>query len=63
MYPDYYNEMEITPISFIQANDLDFCQGNVIKYVCRYKQKGGKQDLHKAQQYIEFMINKLDEQV
>jgi hypothetical protein len=60
MYPDHY-EMEITPIQFIQANDLDFCQGNVIKYVCRYKKKGGMKDLHKAQQYIKFMINNLKE--
>jgi hypothetical protein len=58
MCPDHY-EMEITPIQFIQANDLDFCQGNVIKYVCRYKKKGGMKDLRKAQQYIKFMINKL----
>jgi len=60
MRPDHY-DMEITPIEFIQANDLDFCQGNVIKYVCRYKKKGGRNDLHKAQQYIEFMINNLME--
>jgi len=52
----HYKTMKIQPIEFIQANDLGFCEGNAVKYLCRYKQKGGLQDLHKAKHYIEILI-------
>jgi len=53
--PKYY-QTKIQPIDFIQANNLNFCQGNVIKYVVRYKEKNGKEDLLKARQYLDFLI-------
>ncbi len=53
--PPHY-EHTITPIDFILANQLGFCEGNVIKYICRYKQKNGKEDLLKAKQYIDFLL-------
>lgn len=53
---DHYNHFEIEPIEFIMANGLDFCQGNVIKYVCRYRNKGGVEDLKKAIDYLDTMI-------
>lgn len=34
----------------------DFCRGNVLKYIVRYKAKGGLEDLHKAKTYIDFLI-------
>ena len=40
-------------------NNLSYAQGNVIKYVCRYLHKNGVEDLQKAKQYIDFMINQL----
>lgn len=49
-------ELPIEPIDFILANDIPFCEGNVIKYVCRYKKKNGVEDLKKARQYIDFLI-------
>ena len=52
----HYKSMKIQPIEFIQANDLGFCEGNAVKYLCRYKQKGGLQDLLKAKHYIEILI-------
>jgi len=55
--PQHYSKYKIEPIDFIQANDLGFCEGNVIKYVLRHKDKDGLQDLLKAKQYIEFLIN------
>lgn len=55
---DHYAKMTIQPIDFIIGNDLGFCEGNVIKYICRYKDKGGVQDLLKARQYIDFLIKK-----
>lgn len=52
----HYQKMTIEPVDFIMKNNLSFCQGNVIKYVCRYKDKDGIQDLLKAKQYIDFLI-------
>jgi len=56
--PKHYSKYKIEPIDFIIANELDFCTGNVIKYVLRYKDKNGIEDLHKAKKYIDFLINK-----
>lgn len=53
--PEHY-KMEITPIDFIMKNNIPFIEGNVIKYICRYKQKNGKEDLLKAKQYIDFLL-------
>ena len=53
---NHYKEKGIQPLEYIMANNLDFCQGNVIKYVSRYKSKNGRQDLEKAKHYIDFLI-------
>ena len=42
---DHYTAQEIQPIDYILANELDFCEGNVIKYVTRWRYKIGVQDL------------------
>jgi len=57
--PQHYSKYKIEPIEFIQANELDFAQGNIIKYVLRYKDKNGLEDLQKAKQNIDFLIKKL----
>jgi len=38
--------------------NFNFCEGNVIKYISRYKRKNGIEDLKKAKQYIDFLIKK-----
>lgn len=53
---NHYKEMPIQPIEFIHKNNLSFIQGNVVKYICRYKDKNGVQDLEKAKHYIELLI-------
>ncbi|ALV25076.1 putative protein (DUF3310 domain) [Campylobacter iguaniorum] len=53
---DHYAKMTIQPIEFIIGNQLDFCQGNIIKYICRYKDKNGLEDLQKAKHYIDILI-------
>lgn len=53
---NHYKEMAIQPLEFIVANGLDFCQGNVVKYVTRYKTKGGLEDLKKAKHYLDLLI-------
>ena len=57
--PSHYGDSEIDVIDFCQANKLDFMQGNVIKYVFRYKNKNGLEDLEKAREYIDRMIENL----
>lgn len=52
----HYKKQGIQPIEYILQNKLGFCEGNIIKYVTRYKQKNGLQDLEKAKHYLEFLI-------
>jgi hypothetical protein len=54
--PTHYTEGEIEPLDYIIANDLDFIEGNIIKYVTRYKYKNGVEDLKKAHYYLEVLI-------
>lgn len=49
-------EMAIEPIEFIERNKLSFSEGNVVKYICRHRFKNGKQDLLKAIDYINRII-------
>ena len=55
----HYKNFNIQPYEFISKNDLSFFQGNVIKYVCRYKDKNGIQDLQKIIHYCELEIKKM----
>ena len=54
--PKHYSNLPIEPWDFIQQNKLDFFEGNVVKYICRWKNKGGVADLRKAITYIEKII-------
>lgn len=54
--PTHYNSHAIQPIQYIQANKLSYEQGNVVKYITRYRMKGGLEDLLKAKRYIELII-------
>jgi hypothetical protein len=53
---NHYQALAIQPAEFIHKNGIGFLAGNIIKYVCRYKQKGGIQDLEKAKHYVEMLI-------
>ena len=57
----HYKDFFIQPYEFIAKNDLSFFQGNVVKYVCRYKLKNGIQDLEKIIHYCELEIKKLQD--
>jgi hypothetical protein len=54
---DHFKNMPIQPIDFIQRNNLGFEEGCIVKYVCRHKQKDGKQDLLKAIHYLQLLID------
>ena len=52
----HYKDMAIQPMEFSMANDMDACQHTVIKYVSRFRVKGGVQDLEKAKHVIDMLI-------
>lgn len=52
----HYKDKAIQPVQYIHANRIGFFEGNVIKYVTRWRDKGGVADLRKAQHYIELLI-------
>ena len=54
---NHYKKYKIQPIEFILKNNIGFCEANIIKYVLRFKEKGGVQDLEKAKHYIELLID------
>ena len=53
----HYKSFLIEPWTFIQENQLNHFQANVIRYTCRYKNKGGIQDLEKIIHYCEMEID------
>tara|TARA_B100000131_G_scaffold317712_2_gene360230 strand:- start:660 stop:884 length:225 start_codon:yes stop_codon:yes gene_type:complete len=56
-HPDHYNVGKIEVIDFIEAWNLNFSEGSVVKYVTRYKFKGKPvEDLKKARFYIDRLI-------
>lgn len=52
---DHYKSMPIQPIEYITKNNLGWCEGNVIKYISRWKQKGGKADIDKVIHYANLL--------
>jgi hypothetical protein len=54
----HYKTMKIQPLEYAFANDLGICEHAVVKYVSRWKLKGGIQDLEKARHYINILIEK-----
>lgn len=53
---DHYKNKSIQPVEYCMANSIGFMEGSVIKYVSRWKDKGGVQDLKKAKHFIELLI-------
>ena len=56
---DHYTKYLIQPYTFITKNNLSYFQGNIIKYVMRYKDKNGVEDLKKIIHYCELEIENL----
>ena len=52
----FHYVMKIQPVEFIVKNDIPFREGNIIKYVCRHRDKGGVDDLLKAAHYLDMLI-------
>ena len=54
----HYLKFKIQPSEFANKNNLPFAEGNAIKYICRHKYKGKKDDLKKAKHYIDMIIER-----
>ena len=54
---NHYLKYKISPVEFIIKNNIGFVEGNIIKYILRFKEKGGVQDLLTAKHYIELLID------
>lgn len=53
---DHYTKLKIQPMEYSMANGLDACQHTAIKYLTRFREKGGRQDLEKAIHTIQMLI-------
>ena len=52
----HYKQMAIQPVEYIHANGLGYFEGNVLKYITRWRVKNGIEDLKKARHYIDLLI-------
>ena len=53
---EHYRNLEIQPAEYNHRNRLGFCEGCVVKYVTRWREKGGIEDLKKAQHFLDLLI-------
>ena len=53
---NHYKDLPIQPVEYIHANAMGYLEGNVVKYVSRWRKKNGLADLEKAKHYIELLI-------
>ena len=53
---DHYKAKPIQPWDFIAANQLGYFEGNIVKYVSRWRDKGGINDLKKARHYLDKLL-------
>ena len=52
----HYRDMAVQPVDFIHRNGIGFCEGCAIKYLARWREKGGISDLEKAKHFIDLLI-------
>jgi hypothetical protein len=52
----HYEDRAIQPIEYINANNLGYHEGNIVKYITRYQYKNGIEDLEKALWYLNDLI-------
>ena len=54
----HYRSMKVQTSQFINEKNLPFAEGNAIKYICRHKLKGKKEDILKAIHYLEMILER-----
>jgi len=52
----HYKDFKIMPIEYITQNKLDFCEGNIVKYISRHEKKNGAEDIKKVIHYAELIL-------
>lgn len=52
----HYKKLAIQPVEYIQKNGLGYIEGSVVKYVTRWREKGGVEDLEKARHFLSMLI-------
>lgn len=52
----HYKTLQMQPVEFIVSAGLSYIQGNIVKYITRYKHKNGKQDVEKCMHYAQLAI-------
>ena len=58
---NHYRKNGIQPWDYVVAHDFDFWQGNILKYITRWRDKGGVEDLKKARHYLDKYIELQEE--
>ena len=53
---NHYAKLAIQPVEYIMKNNLHFVEGSVIKYITRWREKGGVEDLKKAVHFLQILI-------
>lgn len=53
---NHYKDFTIQPIDYIMKNNLPYVEGNIVKYISRWRDKGGVEDLDKIKHYIDILI-------
>lgn len=52
----HYKDLAIQPLEYIVKNNLPYCEGNIIKYISRWRNKNGLEDLLKVKHYVDLLI-------
>lgn len=53
---EHYKKHAIQPIEYTHANGLNFCEGNIVKYITRHRDKNGAEDIRKIIHYAELIL-------
>lgn len=53
---DHYKNLKIQPVEYIHANNLPFIEGNIVKYITRWRDKDGIKDLEKIKHFVDILI-------
>ena len=59
-HPPHYTKGSIECIDYINAWNMDYIEGNIVKYITRYKFKNGIEDLKKAQFYVNMLVERVE---
>ena len=54
---NHYKTMEIQPVEYILKNKLGWCEGNIVKYISRHRQKGERKDIEKVIHYAQMILD------